>query len=170
MYKSILNWIKGFINFDNQHGFSLFEVMIALTLIVILGTVVQLNYRSYKKSVVKEMHVLNSVQYITSVQNELLNGTFIQPEDGQSITIDLGQLRSADSSLDISDPSGKEGAQYDPFSYIQVYNNNGTLEYYINLKRSNEEHYYIDTSSGQNNVRGIKLNHLISEQDIQLVE
>ncbi len=154
----------------DQKGFSLFEVVIALTIIVILGTVVQLNYRSYKKSVVKDIHVLNSVQYIMSVQNSMLKGTFVAPEDGQTLTIDLGQLQSSDNSIDMSDPSGKEAAEYDPFSHIQIYNNGGTMEFYINLKRENEEHYYIDTSSKQTNVRGLKLNHLITEEDVFLLD
>jgi len=152
---------------SNQRGFSLFEVVIALTIIVILGTVIQLNYRNYKDDVVKDMHLLNSVQYITSLQNALLKGSFVEPESGQTLTIDLGQLRSAESTIDLSDPSADQGFEYDDSSYIQVYNNNGTLEYYINLKRDAEDHYYIDTASKQSNSRGSKLNHLI-EADVDV--
>ena len=159
-----------FSHFKSQKGFSLFEVVIALTLIVILGAVVQLNYRSYKHSVIKDMHVLNTVQYITSLQNSVLKGYVNSPEEGQRITVDLGELISFDSTVDLSDPSDSNGQEYDRASYIQLYNNNGTMEYYINLKRYSENHTYINTTTSQSSLLRVKLNHEIAPQDISLPE
>ena len=51
---------------------------------------------------------------------------------------------------DIIDPSSESHAEYSNTSLIHIYNNNAVLEYYVVLKKSDDEHTYLDTTDGFN--------------------
>jgi len=152
-----------------EKGLSLQELIFALSMAVVISAVVMPSYFGYQKSTFKHLHVMNTQQMLSIVESGILEEWVVKPNVGKTVSVSFSKIASNNAYISFIDPSGIDRAPYSFNSTVQVYNNSGTLEFYIKLLKDDGNHAYIDTTAAQD-LRGSKQVHLLKRSDIDLLK
>ena len=154
-----------FLEYFNQKGATMLEVSTSLAAIILVSLLVVPGYKSVKNDMERQMHLVNSLSCIQMAQNGLLEGWIIKPSIGKSFFVTVDMISSRDEVISVIDPS--TNLSYSADSGVQIYNNNGALEWYVRLKSSEDNHAYIDDVMGVD-IKGNKRAKDIKKGDVFL--
>ena len=132
-----------------KNGFSVVELLVVFTVITFIGLMASISYSGYIRHTERKLHVINAQNMVHMVRNGFVEGWLEKPGADDYIQVSLETLDARHLS-DIRDPSSESHAEYSNTSLIHVYNNNAVLEYYVVLKKSDDDHTYLDTTDGFN--------------------
>ncbi len=150
------------------NGFSIIEVIVVITLMVFIAVLGQLSYSGYKKNAIKNLHVMAAKMIVITVQNGIVEGWVSPPAVGKTTDINLENI-VINGKITAIDPSSSTEGHYDPKSFVQIYNNNASFQFYIKLKKIGDPHIYIDTT-GNPDSPGSKLVTFLTVNDVQIPE
>jgi len=151
----------------NQSGFSLFELMVALTVLTLIIGVVTPSYFGFRKGIERRLHIVNAINLRNVAQNGILEGWVQKPSLGQVTNITLEEMIDNNEYAIVIDPSSSKKSYYKETSFVQIFNNDRSFEYYIHLESRDLEHIYMDTTNALTG-QGTKEIHLMDTDDIQL--
>lgn len=135
------------------------SIMGGITAITFAGVAMQMGYSSFKLKTEKQLHILNSVRFVTIVQIGIEEGWVPKPGSSSSETIYLSDVETNyDLSTTLKNPS-LDSQNYNESSFIIVQNENGKLKFFVELIEENSSHKYIENE---------KEIHLLGIDDVTL--
>lgn len=130
-------------------GISLISGITALSL---AGVAMQMGYSNFKLKAEKQLHILNSIRFVTIVQIGMEEGWIDLPLTNDSTTITLSEIDiNYQLSTNLKNPS-LTSQNYNPDSAIIIENTNGKINFYCTLIEEDSVHNYTDNTINVHNL------------------
>ncbi len=113
----------------NNKGFTLIELLAVIVILAILMTLAVTSMSGYIRDSRKNTYISTANQYLNSIRYSMLNGNYTAPATNSCTIVSMGLVP-----VDAGSTKSTYGKDYDNnASYVLIYNNAGTYEYYVQM-------------------------------------
>jgi hypothetical protein len=121
-----------------------------ITALSLAGVAMQMGYANFKIKAEKQLHILNSIRFVTLIEIGLEDGWVVAPPINESETITIADVDNAYSmGAHLKNPSQQNQLYHDDSAVI-IQNDNGRLVFYSRLMDTEGHLYTTDTIAAYN--------------------
>ena len=145
----------------NRRGISLLNSAVSLALVLLAATGIRLTYVTVQENTIKDLHRYNAIKMVTIVQNGIYEKWVSPPSfDGDESIISLSLIHQHAAIVHLKDPSRHNNDAYDDInSFVKIMKSQGSLQYYVQLRKKESTFVYLEP---------VKSVNLVTKKDIKL--